>query len=579
MFIFTVTVYLNMLLVCLYREIKMLTHLSIRNFAVVKTLDVDFSLGMTAITGETGAGKSISVDALGLCLGDRADSGMVRTGADKAEVSAGFNVKQLPAALKWLEEHELSDDDEVLIRRVISSEGRSKAFVNGTPVPLQQLKNLGQFLLSIHGQHAHQQILKSDSQRHLLDQYAEHHTLLVKVADCYQTLRSQQQDYQNLLEGQQQRVDRGQLLSYQIQELDEFSLAEGEFSALETEHKKLSHSQTLLEQSQISFHQLYEAEEFNALSAVQSSVDRLTELQEHDPSLVPIVTMLTEACIQIDEAANELRAYTEQLEIDPMRMQNVEARYSQALDLSRKHNVQPEALYEFHQQLTTEFRELVKDDSLLEELKTQLLELEQQYHQAANKLSLSRQKAAKSFAKQVEQHIHQMNMADAVFKIVVEHHGQGTPNKLGLDTVQFVVSTNKGQALDNLEKVVSGGELSRIGLAIQVISSSNNDIATMIFDEVDSGISGSTASVVGQLLRKLGESAQVICVTHLPQVAARAHNQMFVTKFSDKKTTETHMICLQESERIEELARLLAGDTLTESAIANARELLQISNS
>ena len=557
----------------------MLTHLSIRNFAVVKTLDVDFRQGMTAITGETGAGKSISVDALGLCLGDRADNGMVRTGADKAEVCAGFNVKQLPAALSWLEEHELLDDDEVLIRRVVSSEGRSKAFVNGTPVPLQQLKNLGQLLLSIHGQHAHQQILKSDNQRHLLDQYAEHDTLLKKVADSYQTLRAQRQHYQNLLEGQQQREDRSQLLSYQIQELDEYALADGEFDALETEHKRLSHSQTLLEQSQISFHQLYEAEDFNALSAVQSSVDRLTELQQHDPSLAPIVTMLTEACIQIDEAANELRAYTEQLEIDPMRMQNVEARYSQALDLSRKHNVQPEALYGFHQQLTTEFKELVKDDSLLEELKEQLSELEQQYHQAANKLSQSRQKAAKSFAKQVEQHIHQMNMAEAVFKIDVEHQAQGTPNKLGLDTVQFVVSTNKGLALDNLEKVVSGGELSRIGLAIQVISSSNNDIATMIFDEVDSGISGSTASVVGQLLRKLGDSVQVICVTHLPQVAARAHNQMFVTKFSDKKTTETHMICLQENERIEELARLLAGDTLTESAIANARELLQISNS
>jgi DNA repair protein RecN (Recombination protein N) len=557
----------------------MLTHLSIRNFAIVKTLDVDFRQGMTAITGETGAGKSISVDALGLCLGDRADISMVRTGADKAEVCAGFNVKQLPVAMKWLEEHELTDDDEVLIRRVISSEGRSKAFVNGTPVPLQQLKQLGQFLLSIHGQHAHQQILKSDNQRNLLDQYAVHGILLSHVADAYQTLRTQRQHYQNLLEGQQQREDRSQLLSYQIQELDEYALAEGEFLSLEVEHKRLSNSQTLLEQSQISFHQLYEAEEFNALSAVQNSVDRLIELQEHDPSLAPIVTMLTEACIQIDEAANELRAYTEQLEIDPMRMQNVEARYSQALDLSRKHNVRPEALHEFHQQLTDEFSELVKDDSLLEELKIQLCELDKKYHLAASKLSLSRQKAAKSFAKQVEQHIHQMNMADAVFKIEVEHQVQGTPNKFGLDSVQFVVSTNKGQALDNLEKVVSGGELSRIGLAIQVISSSNNDIATMIFDEVDSGISGSTASVVGQLLRKLGETTQVICVTHLPQVAARAHNQMFVTKFSDRKTTETHMICLQENERIEELARLLAGDTLTESAIANARELLQISNS
>ena len=275
MFIFTVTVYLNMLFVCLYRELIMLTHLSIRNFAVVKTLDVDFSQGMTAVTGETGAGKSISVDALGLCLGDRADSSMVRTGADKAEVSAGFNVKQLPGALKWLQEHELLDADEVLIRRVISSEGRSKAFINGTPVPLQQLKSLGQFLLSIHGQHAHQQILKSDSQRQLLDQYAEHDTLLTKVADTYQTLKTQQQHYQNLLEGQQQREDRRQLLSYQIRELDEYALEDGEFVTLETEHKKLSHSQTLLEQSQISFHQLYEAEDFNALSAVQSSVDPL----------------------------------------------------------------------------------------------------------------------------------------------------------------------------------------------------------------------------------------------------------------------------------------------------------------
>jgi DNA repair protein RecN (Recombination protein N) len=444
---------------------------------------------------------------------------------------------------------------------------------------LKQLKSLGQFLLSIHGQHAHQQILKSDNQRHLLDQYAEHETLLKKVADSYQILRIQRQHYQTLLEGQQQREDRSQLLSYQIQELDEYALAEGEFTTLELEHKKLSNSQTLLEQSQISFHQLYEAEDFNALSAVQSSIDRLTELQEHDPSLAPIVTMLVEACIQIDEAANELRTYTEQLEIDPMRMQNVEARYSQALDLSRKHNVQPETLFSFHQQLTTEFSELVKDDSLLEELKEQLRALDQQYHQAANKLSLSRQKAAKSFAKQVEKHIHQMNMAEAVFKIDVEHQVEGTPNKLGLDTVQFMVSTNKGQAIDKLEKVVSGGELSRIGLAIQVISSSNNDIATMIFDEVDSGISGSTASVVGQLLRKLGDNVQVICVTHLPQVAARAHNQMFVTKFSDKKTTETHMISLQEDERIEELARLLAGDTLTPSAIENAKELLQISNS
>ena len=558
----------------------MLTHLSVRNFAVVKSLDIDFKQGMTAITGETGAGKSISVDALGLCLGDRADAGMVRTGAKKAEVIASFDISGLPNAVEWLNEYELNgDDSEVIIRRLVSAEGRSKAFINGTPVALQQLKNLGQFLLSIHGQHAHQQILKPDQQLHLLDQFCGHDSLLAEVNERFQTLKTKQVHFHSLVANQQQRNDRRQLLSYQIVELDEFALAENEFAQLELEHKKLSHSQTLLEQSQISFHQLYEAEDANALSIVQTSIERLTELQEHDTSLSPIVELLNEASIQIDEAASELRAYTEQLEIDPMRMQNVEARYSKALELARKHNVKPESLYAFHQDLSQEYQELIKDDYALEGLSQELEKLDQEYRLSAHKLFKSRIKTGKLFAKQVEQHIHKMNMADASFEVVVEHNAASSPAALGLDKVYFAVSTNKGQKQDRLDKVISGGELSRIGLAIQVMASSSNQVATMIFDEVDSGISGATASVVGELLRSLGLTCQVICVTHLPQVAARAHNQMFVTKFSDKQTTETHMINLKENERIEELARLLAGDTLTESALANARELLQISHS
>lgn len=557
----------------------MLLHLSIRNFAVVKSLDIDLAQGMTAVTGETGAGKSISVDALGLCLGDRAEAGFVRSGADKAEICASFDVSKLTLATKWLQEHELDDGDDCLIRRVISSEGRSKAFINGTPVPLSQLKSLGQYLLSIHGQHAHQQILKAETQRELLDNFAEHTSLLNKVALHYRTLQQKQKQYRELLAGQQQRADRFQLLSYQVSELDEFAIGEGEFSELESEHKKLSNSQALLEQTQLSFYQLYEADDFNALSAVQNSIDRLTELQDHDPSLSPILALLNEASIQIDEAAQELRNYTEQLEIDPMKMQQVEARYPQALDLARKHQVQAEGLYDYHQTLAQELSQLSQDDELLESIQEELISLEKQYFHSAEQLSLSRTKAAGKLAKQVESQIHKMNMVDAIFKIEVEPQANSAPSKHGLDNIQFKVSTNKGQSLDKIEKVVSGGELSRIGLAIQVISSHNSQVATMIFDEVDTGISGSTASVVGHLLRKLGESCQVICVTHLPQVAARAHNQMFVTKFSDKKTTETHMISLQESERIEELARLLAGDKLTDSALANAKELLQISNS
>ena len=557
----------------------MLLHLSIRNFAVVKSLDIDLAQGMTAVTGETGAGKSISVDALGLCLGDRADASFVRSGASKAEICATFDVSNLPLAQKWLKEQELDDGNDCLIRRVISSEGRSKAFINGSSVPLQQLKSLGQYLLSIHGQHAHQQILKADTQRELLDNFAEHPALLATVADHHTALQQKQKRYRELLAGQQQRADRYQLLSYQVSELDEFAIGDGEFFELEIEHKKLSNSQTLLEQTQLSFYQLYEADDFNALSAVQHSIERLTELQEHDSTLGPIVTLLNEASIQIDEAAQELRNYTEQLEIDPMKMQQVEARYSQALDLARKHQVQAEALYAYHNSLAQELSQLSDDDDLLESIRDELLALEKQYFLSAEKLSQSRVKAASKLAKRVESEIHKMNMGDAIFKIEVEYTAHNAPQKSGLDGIHFKVSTNKGQALDKIEKVVSGGELSRIGLAIQVISSHSSQVATMIFDEVDTGISGSTASVVGHLLRKLGETCQVICVTHLPQVAARAHNQMFVTKFSDKKTTETHMISLQENERIAELARLLAGDKLTDSALANAKELLQISNS
>lgn len=553
----------------------MLSQLAIKNFVVVKQLEMDLSKGMTAITGETGAGKSIAIDALSLCLGARAEASMVRKGHDKAEVCATFDVTCLPEAMQWLKQNDLEQQQECMIRRVISAEGRSKAYINGTPVPLQQLKAIGQYLVSIHGQHAHQQLLKAEVQRQLLDSYANHPDLLDKTRSTYQQLRLKRKEYADLVAQQQRRADRRQLLSYQVSELDEFALQEHEFIELEIEHRRLSHSQTLLQEAQLSFHQLYEAEQFNALSAVQGSVDKLSELQQHDSALAPIVTMLNEASIQIDEAAQELRNYCEQLEIDPLKLQQVELRYSQAMELSRKHQIQPEQLYNFHQQLAAEFKQIGQDETTLQELQQACDSLAQRYQQQAQSLSLSRQKAANKLARQVEKHIHNMNMDRAKFAIHVEFDANKEPTATGLDTISFVVATNPGQELDRLEKVVSGGELSRIGLAIQVIASSSNSVATMIFDEVDTGISGPTAAVVGQLLRSLGQKVQVMCVTHLPQVAARAHNQLFVTKISDRNQTETRMLPLTDHQRVEELARLLAGDTLTDSALANARELLK----
>ncbi|AGP81373.1 DNA repair ATPase RecN [Alteromonas mediterranea MED64] len=556
----------------------MLAHLSISNFAVVKQLSVHLENGLTAITGETGAGKSIAIDALSLCLGERADANAVRKGSTKAEIIAHFSLNGNVAAKTFLDEHELtSDEDEnsCFIRRVISKEGRSKAFINGVPASLQQLKGLGQFLLAIHGQNTHLQLLKEDHQRELVDSYAQHDDILDNVKDAYSQWRDKQRTLKTLQDQAQQREDRLQLLTYQVRELDEFAIEEGEFEELETEHKRLSNGQSLLEQAQTSVYNLYENDEGNALSVIQSSIERLGELETHDASLTPIIALLNDASIQIEEAAGELRSYCDHLEIDPLRLQQVEARYAKAMDLARKHSVMPEALYKHHQELTTEFTSLSEQDTLLGTLEGEVATAREDYLQTTKGLSESRQQAAIKLGQDIKAQIRQMNMPHAKVDIQIQYDEFKKPVSTGLDTVEFKVSTNPGQDADKLEKVVSGGELSRIGLAIQVIASDHNATPTMIFDEVDTGISGPTASIVGGLLRKLGKQSQVMCVTHLPQVAAQAHNQLFVTKLTDGESTETQMLALTKQDRIDELARLLAGDKITKSALANAKELLK----
>ena len=560
----------------------MLAHLSISNFAVVKQLNVNLENGLTAITGETGAGKSIAIDALSLCLGERADASAVRQGATKAEIVAHFSLDENKHAKHFLDEHELTsdeDDNSCFIRRVISKEGRSKAFINGSPVSLQQLKGLGQYLLAIHGQNTHLQLLKEDNQRSLLDSYANNQQAQQQVKQCFSHWRQKQSALTELLNAARQREDRLQLLTYQVKELDEFSIGEDEFTELETEHKRLSNGASLLEQAQTSFYQLYENDEGNALSVIQSSIERLTDLSEHDASLNPILTMLNDASIQVEEAAQELRSYCDHLEIDPLRLQQVEARFSKAMDLARKHQVEPEALFQRHQQLSDEYKMLSGQESALAELENDVTLAHRDYLAATKALSETRQIASTKLADNIEQQIRQMNMPHAKLAVNVTYDETIKPSPSGLDTVDITVSTNPGQPLDKLEKVVSGGELSRIGLAIQVIANDQHATPTMIFDEVDTGISGPTASIVGSLLRKLGKQSQVICVTHLPQVAAQAHNQLFVTKLTDGESTETQMLALTKQDRVDELARLLAGDKVTKSALANARELLKSTES
>ncbi|MBH9740250.1 DNA repair protein RecN [Vibrio navarrensis] len=551
----------------------MLAHLSVNNFAIVKSLQLELSKGMTTITGETGAGKSIAIDALGLCLGGRAEASMVRRGEEKTEVSAAFLLDNNLHASRWLEDNELLDGSECILRRIVTKEGRSRSFINGSPVPLSQLKALGQLLINIHGQHAHHQLMKSEHQMAMLDQYAGHLNLLKNTRVAYQNWRQADNHLKQLKENSLQNQAQKQLLEYQIKELNELAIGEDEFIELEQEHKRLSNSGELASTCQQAIELIYEGEEVNALGILQSASNALIELAELDPKLAALPDMVAEAIIQLEEANSELRSYLDNIDVDPSRLAYVEARFSKVMSISRKHHVLPEELYQHHQELLAQIEALDCSDEKMDELAANVEEKYHRFLECAEKLHKSRCRYAKELNKLITQSMHELSMEKAVFSIEVSNEGIH-PSPLGLDSVCFLVSTNPGQPLQPIAKVASGGELSRISLAIQVITAQKVDTPSLIFDEVDVGISGPTAAVVGKMLRKLGESTQVLCVTHLPQVAGCGHQQMFVAKHSKNGTTETQMNLLDQEQRVCELARLLGGSQITESTLANAKELL-----
>lgn len=557
----------------------MLVHIDIKNFTVVKHVELSLHKGLTAITGETGAGKSIALDALGLCLGQRADSNIVREGAQRAEIVAHFDINKLDKVKAWLNEELLAQEDnadECFVRRVISVEGRSKAFVNGVAVTLAQLKTLGSKLVHIHGQNDHHQFLKSDNQLALLDGYAQHSKLLTDTKSAHADYIEQSKSLASLQLAQQQRLDRVNLLQYQVDELDAFAIAEGEFEQLENDFKKLSSIQELIQMAEKSCYALKDDDGGNALSYLNSTLRAVQENIEIDAGLNAAHELLHSAIIQVQEAYTELSHYQSSLETDPEQLELTEQRYASALDLARKHGTSPEKLHQIHAELTEELTQLQSDEASLSLLEESCEKALATYQKAALILSESRQVAATKLSEEIAQSIQQMNLPHAVVNTVISHNDQGKPHAKGNDDIEILVSVNPGQRPDLLEKVVSGGELARIGLAIQVIRSRDYSIPTMVFDEVDTGISGQTASIVGKLLNKLGAQSQVICVTHLPQVAAQGHHQLFVTKLTDGHTTETKVLRLTKEERVNEIARLLAGDELTETAIANAKDLLKL---
>lgn len=549
----------------------MLTHLAIRNFAIVSSVEMELTGGMTTITGETGAGKSIALDALGLCLGERAEASMVRPGCEKAELIATFSVEHKPKARQWLQDNELLSEDECILRRVISSEGRSRAFINGRPVPLTQLRQLGEMLVHIYGQHAHLELLKHEQQRDILDRFGQLFAVRDQVRQAYRHWQRLQKELTTHQQQRAQQQDKQQLLAYQVAELDEFALAEDEYEQLVERHNLLANAQQLMQDSQHALQLLTDAEPVNCQTLLQQVRHQLADMQDLAPSLQSALEMLESAAIQVDEASNELQHFSDNLELDPEQLVSVEQRMESALDLARKHQVRPEALYQHHQQLLAELAAMTDAEQDEAALVAAVAEAEQDYLLWAKKLSGRRQQAGKRLARELTREIRQLNLPHAQCDIQLTEQNAAAE---GIDKVELLLCTNPGQPLEEVAKVASGGELSRIGLALQVLSAVKGESPSLVFDEVDVGISGPTAAVVGRMLRQLGEHTQLLCVTHLPQVAGYGHHQWFVDKSVSGRTTETHVAHLDREARVRELARLLGGDKVTDNTLANAQELL-----
>ena len=553
----------------------MLTQLSIRNFAIASQLEIDFLKGMTVMTGETGAGKSILLDALGLALGDRADSDMVRNGEKKAEICASFDVSEIPNAQAWLAEHDLDSDDECILRRVITSEGRSKAYINGQPSPLANIKELGEQMIDIHSQHEHQSLLVKEKHRSLLDEYAGHATLAKEVRECFQAWQKKSQQYEMLINNREETEARIQVLDFQVEELDKLALQDGEIEQLEQEQNRLANSEVLLQSAHEAL-ELASNDEGGAISLVQRAQHALSSLPTGDKVLTESLTMFQDASIQIEEAANNLRHFVESFELDPNRLAEIEDRLSTAYQLARKHRCQPEELIGVHLKLSEEQKSLSGGDQDLASLEQEAEKLRDSFVAQAKALRESRLSNAQILENEVAMQLEKMSMQNVVFAAPVHELEDKSANANGIDSIEFLISTNPGQPPKPLAKVASGGELSRISLAIQVVLAQRSSVPSMVFDEVDVGIGGGTAEVVGKLLFELGAKGQVICITHQPQVAAQGEQHLKIRKSLDDGAMHSYVDRLNDQERTDEVARMLGGIDITDQTKAHAREMLKL---
>jgi DNA repair protein RecN (Recombination protein N) len=554
----------------------MLQTISLRDFVIVDQLELDFSSGFTVLTGETGAGKSILLDALGLVLGERADSSQIREGSNRAEISALFRIESelVPSFGQWLDTQgfPLEDDGQsLLLKRTVESSGRSRAFINGSVATLAQLREAGDQLVDIHGQHAHQLLLKGGAQRELLDRHAGLLPLASDVAQAFKTLADSRRRLEQAENAGQDVERERERLEWQLEELTELSPQEGEWASIQSEHARLANGAKLIGGCQEAIEVLSDAD--NSLESSLAKVcTNVAALAEHDPALVDINQALESASIQLDEAIHGLNRYLQKIDLDPARLAQIEERMQALHSTARKYRSEVDELPALLQ-TTTERLEALTASQNIEALRVQVTQEEAIYLKLAKQLSQKRQKAATDLGKLVSDAMQDLSMAGGRLEIALTPLNDGGSH--GLEQIEFLVAGHAGSTPRSLAKVASGGELARISLAISVITSKASFTPTLIFDEVDAGIGGAVAETVGKLLHQLGQSHQILCVTHLPQVAAQGNHHLKVSKSQTEEKTVSQVQILGRAERVEEVARMLGGATITDTTRRHARELLE----
>jgi DNA repair protein RecN (Recombination protein N) len=551
----------------------MLCRLTIRNFVLVDRLELDFQAGFGTLTGETGAGKSILVDALAFALGERADAGLIRTGCERAEVNAEFDLDGAPAAADWLLAHDMDGQGALLLRRVVDANGRSRAYLNGSPVTVQQLREVAESLVDIHGQHAHQSLLRGEAQRALLDAHARLQPLLADVAAAWRSWREARTMLDTASSGLEALAIEREQLDWQVRELQVLGFSAEEWLALNEEHKRLAHATSLVEGAQFSLQVLAEGDAA-CEAQVAAVANRLEGLSEYDPALSEVAILVESARTELSEAISALRRYADRVELDPRRLAELDRRIEAVLGVARKFRCGPEDL----PGLLTRWQErlaVLGDAADIAGLTARVASTRQQYEQLAQRLSGSRAMAADALGREVSQVMQQLALGGGRFEVGLLPVDGG--NAAGFEQVEFRIAGLAGSEPRPLAKVASGGEISRISLAIQVVTSQAARVPTLIFDEVDVGIGGGVAEVVGRLLRELGAERQVLCVTHLPQVAARANWQWQVSKISKVGYVHSQVAVLDAEARVEEIARMLGGIEITALTRQHAREMLRLS--